>query len=179
MSGFIKKLFTGVLSFLSGLLSGKKSQPSESNSKVLEKPAVSTAKKQKSRGYFMELEEADEGKTLNGNLTSPAAKPAQLKQAKTPEPVAAKAEPQPKPAKTSEPTQAKPAKVELVQTAKGVKVETDKSAKAPVASTNGKSQTETTFAPKYLIPSASSSRRRPGPNMNPFLDMARQVKTSN
>ena len=40
--------------------------------------------------------------------------------------------------------------------------------------------TETTFAPKYLVPTASgSSRRRPGANMNSYLDMARQMKTSN
>jgi hypothetical protein len=36
--------------------------------------------------------------------------------------------------------------------------------------------TETNFATKYLIPS-NSPRRRPGVNMNVFLDMARQVKT--
>ncbi|MEA5553687.1 hypothetical protein VB713_22365 [Anabaena cylindrica UHCC 0172] len=43
-------------------------------------------------------------------------------------------------------------------------------AKAPVP-------TETTFAPKYLVPSSSNGRRRPGANMNTYLDMARQVKT--
>ncbi|MFM7408616.1 MAG: hypothetical protein ACKO3K_18655 [Cuspidothrix sp.] len=36
--------------------------------------------------------------------------------------------------------------------------------------------TEANFATKYLIPS-NSPRRRPGVNMNTFLDMARQVKT--
>ena len=36
--------------------------------------------------------------------------------------------------------------------------------------------TETNFATKYLIP-VNSPRRRPGVNMNAFLDMARQVKT--
>jgi hypothetical protein len=36
--------------------------------------------------------------------------------------------------------------------------------------------TETNFATKYLIPT-NSPRRRPGVNMNVFLDMARQVKT--
>jgi hypothetical protein len=36
--------------------------------------------------------------------------------------------------------------------------------------------TETNFATKYLIP-LNSPRRRPGVNMNSFLDMARQVKT--
>ena len=36
--------------------------------------------------------------------------------------------------------------------------------------------TETNFATKYLIPT-NSPRRRPGVNMNVFLDMASQVKT--
>jgi hypothetical protein len=45
--------------------------------------------------------------------------------------------------------------------------------KAPAAAT------ETNFATKYLVPSAGTSngRRLPGPNMNSYLDMARQVKT--
>jgi hypothetical protein len=36
---------------------------------------------------------------------------------------------------------------------------------------------ETNFATKYLIPANNNVRRRPGVNMNSFLDMARQVKT--
>lgn len=36
--------------------------------------------------------------------------------------------------------------------------------------------TETNFATKYLLPT-NIPRRRPGVNMNGFLDMARQVKT--
>ncbi|MEI6445771.1 MAG: hypothetical protein WCO29_22240 [Nostocales cyanobacterium ELA583] len=57
---------------------------------------------------------------------------------------------------------------------------------APVAATVTKAEpvkpvkiavpTETNFATKYLIP-ANNPRRRPGVNMNIFLDMARQVKT--
>ncbi|MEA5616776.1 hypothetical protein VB711_02830 [Cronbergia sp. UHCC 0137] len=40
-------------------------------------------------------------------------------------------------------------------------------------------KTEATFAPKYLSPSVTTSngRRRPGANMDIYLDMARQVKT--
>jgi len=70
---------------------------------------------------------------------------------------------------------AQAAKVELVQTAEGLKAEPAKRASSsPAASTNGQNQTETTFAPKYLIrPARKSSSSR----MNPFLDMARQVKT--
>ncbi len=34
-----------------------------------------------------------------------------------------------------------------------------------------------TFATDYLLPTPSSSRRRPGPSLNKFKDMARQAKT--
>jgi len=54
---------------------------------------------------------------------------------------------------------------------------------APVAAKATKAEpvkisvpTETNFATKYLIPK-NTPRRRPGVNMNSFLDMARQVKT--
>lgn len=36
---------------------------------------------------------------------------------------------------------------------------------------------ETSFASKYLIPKNDNMRRRPGANMNSFLDMASKVKT--
>lgn len=91
-----------------------------------------------------------------------------------PEPVAAAKSTKKEAAKTPEPAAAaQAAKVELIQTAEAVKAVP---AKPP--SDNGQKPAETTFAPKYLAPTSSSnSRRRPGPNMNPFLDMARQVKT--
>jgi hypothetical protein len=54
--------------------------------------------------------------------------------------------------------------------------------KAPVASTNAKIATPapilTTFAPSYLMPTPTTNRRLPGPNMDSFLNMARQVKKS-
>lgn len=95
--------------------------------------------------------------------------------AKTPEPVAAAQNGKNRTAKTSAPdakAQAAAAKVELVQTAEGVKAQPVKREKTPV-----EIPTEKTFAPKYLMPQNSNSRRRPGPSMNNFLDMARQVKT--
>ena len=63
-----------------------------------------------------------------------------------------------------------------MQGAEGLKAEP---VKQPVttAASNGKSASKT-FATDYLIqPSSSSRRRRPGANMNSYLDMARQVKT--
>ncbi|HCF26726.1 MAG TPA: hypothetical protein DEV81_05855, partial [Cyanobacteria bacterium UBA11049] len=52
MIGFIKKLFSGILSFLFGLIGGKKSDP---------QLTASNAKGKKSKGYFMELDEDEEG----------------------------------------------------------------------------------------------------------------------
>lgn len=222
MIGFIKNLFSGILSFFVGLFGGKKSQQNQpsitssadklaeatassadklakataktgseigssfkdlvggnksqennSSTKVAEKPAAANGKKRKRSGYFMELDEAEEVKSVNG------AQPAKGAAAKTSEPVTAAKTAKAEPTKTQEPSakaQTASAKVELVQTAEGVKAEPVKPEKAPAASTNGQNKTETTFAPKYLAPTSSNSRRRPGPNMNPFLDMARQVK---
>ena len=193
MIDFIKNLFSGILSFFIGLFGGKKSQenkPSIAASKpeanTASKPAVaqqskgkslpstSTAKPRKRSGYFMELDESEEMKPVNGNQQAKAAA------TKTPEPVAAAKPAKAEPAKPMDQAAASKAaaKIELVQTAEGIKAEPAKrESSSPAASTNGQSQTETTFAPKYLAPASSSNRRRPGPNMNSFLDMARQVKT--
>ncbi len=72
-----------------------------------------------------------------------------------PAPVVAKTVPKTAPATTAAPTAVKVTKTEPVKIA---------------------IPTETNFATKYLIPT-NSPRRRPGVNMNIFLDMARQVKT--
>lgn len=81
-----------------------------------------------------------------------------------------------KPQETSESKEAQRPPVELIQTAEGVEAVP---AEKPATPINGKvqSQPDTTFAPKYLNPiSSSNSRRRPGPSMSNFMDMARQVK---
>ncbi|WP_317109687.1 hypothetical protein [Chroococcidiopsis sp. SAG 2025] len=104
------------------------------------------------------------------------AEPAKAEKVKTADAVApAKAET----AKAEAPAKKQPPKVEveLVQTAEGVKAQAVKPTKPvkEISDSNGKAAS--TFAPNYLMPSASNSRRRPGANMNSFLDMARQVKT--
>lgn len=75
--------------------------------------------------------------------------------------------------------------VEMVQTAKGLEakvVSVDKkeakkeAAKKAVTTDKPEDNKETLFAPKYLIPKNDGMRRRPGANMNSFLDMASQVK---
>jgi hypothetical protein len=53
--------------------------------------------------------------------------------------------------------------------------------KAMNANTSNKKAPESveSFASNYLMPTPNRSRRRPGPSLNPFMDMARQVKNSN
>ena len=76
--------------------------------------------------------------------------------------------------------------VEMVQTAKGLEAKAvpvekkevqKKAAKEAVTTDKPEDNKETLFAPKYLIPKNDNMRRRPGANMNSFLDMASQVKT--
>ncbi|MCC5631668.1 hypothetical protein [Nostoc sphaeroides] len=173
---FIKKLISGILGFITGLLPGKK----------------------KSNGYFLELDEAkDAAKDAAQEVASNVKKVAETvasnvkKVTATEAPEAPEAPEASKPAslngtktaaaKTKEKSakNPKPADVTLVQTAEGLKIEPGKNAKAAAAKVLKEEPKETTFAPKYLAPSATSSngRRRPGANMSAFLDMARQVKT--
>jgi len=171
---FIKKLISGILDFVTGLLRGKKksngyfleldeakdaakdaAQEVASNAKKVAETVVSNAKKVTAT-IGSEAPEASKPASLNGTKAA-AAKKTKEKPAKNP----------------------KPADVTLVQTAEGLKVEPGKKAKAAAAKVLKEEPKETTFAPKYLAPSATSSngRRRPGANMSAYLDMARQVKT--
>jgi hypothetical protein len=157
MFGFIKNLFAGILSFLTGLIGGKKGG-----------------------GYYLELKED----TTEEKAPAPAPKAAPAPKVATAAPAAAsngtkaaaKAE---APAPTEKSPAPTPAKVEASKNGKNGKAapKPAEPEKAPVAKTT--TPAETTFAPKYLAPSASSSngRRRPGANMNSYLDMASQVKT--
>jgi hypothetical protein len=155
---FIKKLISGILGFVSGILGFVTGLlPGKKNSKS-------------SNGYFLEMEEAtSQPKPVAAKLAVSNGKKAEKavvvsQTAKISEPETVKA------TKVS-----KQAKVETSQNGKAAKAEP---AKAAVAT---KTPTETTFAPKYLAPSTTSSngRRRPGANMSAYLEMARQVKTSN
>ncbi|NES96409.1 MAG: hypothetical protein F6K32_14480 [Desertifilum sp. SIO1I2] len=175
--GFIKKLFGGILGFLQGLFGGKKSEGS----------AVKPAK---SNGYFLEFDDSANGK-------SPEAKPASKPAEPAKEPVAVGA-----PAKAAPEPAAEPAKAEKTESAPASKKTSIKAKKAQSSSANAqpaevkqpeaqpqpvaaatktkvsKIETPSTFAPTYVSPTVvSSSRRRPGPSMNPFMEMARQVKT--
>ncbi|RCJ28285.1 hypothetical protein A6S26_12175 [Nostoc sp. ATCC 43529] len=159
--GFIKNLVSsifgllgGILGFVTGLLPKKKA----------------------SNGYFLELDEATSGSRPAPQPPASNGKKA-AKSATTEPPVASQPAKSPDAAKTTK--VAEPTKVEASQNGKAPKAEPVK-APAPAAATKTPATpTETTFAPKYLAPSASGSngRRRPGANMNAYLELARQVKT--
>ncbi|MDH6068891.1 hypothetical protein NWP26_17005 [Chrysosporum ovalisporum APH033B] len=140
MFGFIKKLITGILSFITGLLPGIKGN-----------------------GYYLELNESTDDKVTNGTSNSTKTTASVAVDSPTTAPI--------------------PTPVTKVESSQKSQANQAKPATAPAAISNGTKTPpgETTFAPKYLVPSASSSnfRRRPGANMNSYLDMARKMKTSN
>ncbi|HEY9609434.1 hypothetical protein, partial [Allocoleopsis sp.] len=133
------------------------------------KDGESAPKAEKSEGYFLELDDS-------GNVASGT-------EAKKPEPMKAKAA---APAKQVESSQSAVATLErpkaspVNQVPSGnEKVKIEAQPNPPAPATNGKvaPQAASTFAPNYLMPTPTNSRRRPGPNMEMFRDMARQVKT--
>jgi hypothetical protein len=148
MFGFIKNFFGGIFGFFAGLLGLKKSE------------------------YFMDLGE------------SGAKEPAKVAPAKA-EPVAVAAPAKAEAAKSEKSEPAKKAKVEKKskqekQPVASAAAKTSEPPKVPAAATNGKvssqAQPVLTFAPNNLMPIPTGNRRTPGPSMNNFREMARQVK---
>jgi hypothetical protein len=185
MFGFIKKLFSGIAAFFGGLFGGKKSQ--DDTSKAL--------KPKKSKGFYLELDEIENAKVaIQENIAEPLKAAAgtiaqKLEPAKETVGVAIadrlKAEPAPEAkksapeAKKSAPEAKKSKSNKIAVPSKNEQVQVEAQPNPPAPSTNGKvdPQAEQTFAPNYLMPTASQSRRRPGPSLDMFRDMARQVKT--
>jgi len=196
MFGSIKKILSGIVSFFLGFFSSKKSledkpdKPRKRNGYFLELEATEVPKELKAaaksiasatnevKAKASELVTAKTAKApeeSNAQAEPAKAEPAKAEKVKTAD-AAAPAKAEATKAETPANKQSPKVEVELVQTAEGVKAQAVKPTKPvkAVAESNGKA---TTFAPNYLIPSASNSRRRPGANMSSFLDMARQVKT--
>lgn len=152
----IKKLFSGIFSFIGGLLGGGKSG-----------------------GYYMDAGEAQPAKAPAKSAEEAPAKaePAKAEPAKA---LAAKAE-----AVKAEPAKAASAatKVEAAP-AKAEAAKADTAAlngSKPPASPNvalNMPQPTVSFATEYLAPKPTNSRRRPGANMSAFLEMAKDVKAS-
>lgn len=154
MAGFLKNLL------------GKKSQDDSSEA----------PKTKKAQGYFLELDET-------GNVKSEAqakkAEPTKATVATTESAKADKAEAKAA-QKKPEPAQEKPKAKEAAPATKAAKEKVAPQPMPSQAPSNGKVEPQSgqTFAPNYLLPlTTNNGRRRPGPSMNNFLDMARQMKT--
>jgi hypothetical protein len=139
----------------------------------------------KNDGFYLQLE--DEDATPKPAAKAKSAPPA----SKAPDPVVAPpavpvATIQAAPVASTPVAQAAPIEQEAKKSGKksGKQAKTDKKAEepkasvvAPVAPPVAVEPAIKNFATDYLIkPSSTSSRRRPGANMNGFLDMARQAK---
>lgn len=159
MFGFIKKLINGILAFVTGLFNKKSAADAPS--------AVPQPKR--NSGYFMELDDSpangQPAKIEAAKAEPPKAQPAKIEAAKVEAPKA------PEPA-------AQPGKAEARKAAKAEAAKTEATpapaqpAPAPVTNNqNGQKSSEPAIAF-----SSFGDRRRPGPNMSSFLDMARQVK---
>jgi len=134
-----------------------------------QKPAAATAKIANAVSY-LELDETEETKPVNDKKADLVAQAKLLNQL-----LPSKQSTWKNPGSAGS---AQAAKVELVQTAEGLKAEPAKNALLHPQ----QARTVRIKLKPRLLPNISSvrklkSRRRPGPSMNPFLDMARQVKT--
>lgn len=149
MFGFIKNLFGGIFGFFGRLLGLKKSE------------------------YFLDLGES--GAKESAKVAPAKAEPVAIAPAKV------------EPVKSEKSEPAKKAKVEKKskkekEPVASVPANNAEPAKIPAAAaTNGKAPSQAepnrTFAPNNLMPTPTGSRRSPGPSMNNFREMARQVKT--
>ncbi len=147
----IKNLFSSIFSFLGGLVGGKK--PIEG----------SAPKPRKSSGYFLELDDAEASK--KPEISTPAAEASPASAAAT---------------SGSAPSSKRSEQLAVAASSNGSATVAQKAVeKAPAAvAVAPMPEASAEFATKYLVPSSNGSRRRPGANMNSYLDMARGMKSN-
>ncbi|MGG6267642.1 hypothetical protein ACQ4M3_11710 [Leptolyngbya sp. AN03gr2] len=162
----IKKLFSGILSFIGGILGGNKSGYYMEAEPL---PAKSAAKVEESKTEDAKSAVATVKATVNSAADSVT------------EGVKEVAETTEATAKTAaKSVKAKATKVESVTAEKAETNGSPNGAKPPVpADTLNLPQPTTSFATEYLVPKPTNTRRRPGANMNSYLEMAKTVKTPN
>lgn len=183
MSGLInlfKSLFGGILGFITGLFGGKKAiEGSSQGSK-------------KSKGYFLELDEAalksessksesatSETETKLEEMTS---KPVS-QQPMTVSVETATGEDAAGNGQTAKKSTRKEKLAALAANGEQPKAASEKTSEAAVpkaapVTTVATAPTDSTFATKYLVPTNNGGRRRPGANMSSYLDMARKMNTA-
>lgn len=160
----IKNLFSGIFSFLGGLLGGKKS------ANKLE----SAPKTRKSAGYFLEWDGASGTDSSTQPVQEESPVPAAVVEKAAP--VNSESASKPVEKKSSKRSEQLAAAKNGASSDAPIAPVTQEAQPALVASTPSES-TSAEFATKYLVPTSNGSRRRPGANMNSYLDMARNIKT--
>jgi hypothetical protein len=108
-------------------------------------------------GYYVEI---DDSQTVEPNSTN---QPAPMKTEAT--------------QKAQEKAVAKPTAVKPANPVNRLEPE-PVAAKTPAAPKPDKSEPTGTFAPRFLVPNARGGRRRPGPSLSSFMDLARDVNPS-
>lgn len=146
----IKNFFSGIFSFLGGLIGSKKS-------------INSAPKTRKSPGYFLELDEAESPKAA---VNKPTAETSPM--------VAFSEATQILKKESSERSETSVAS----SNGSGSSASVTEKASAPAVAVAPKPEASVEFATKYLVPTSNGTRRRPGANMNSYLDMARDMKSN-
>ncbi|BAZ05861.1 hypothetical protein [Calothrix sp. NIES-3974] len=135
------------------------------------KNIINRSGEKKDGGFYLQLDET--GNVVETNTPSQPATPAVKPEEKEVQPAAATTETPVAEKKKSGKTSIKKAKSEAKPKT------TEPVAATPVATVKPATPPEPqekNFATKYLTTTNTMSRRRPGANMNSFLEMARQVK---
>lgn len=126
------------------------------------------------KGYYLELSEADKGQASATTTEEKKVEPV------APETASTESSPKTSNQKT---TKKKTSKTKAASTQEQPKVAANDSPAWVTAmnanTSNGNAASSTTFATDNLMPTPSTYRRRPGPSMKPFMDMASQRKSSN
>jgi hypothetical protein len=133
--------------------------------------------KKSDKSFYLELKDDEGTKSAEAsNGSKPAVVTAPVAEAPAPTTVASNG----KATKKEIATAAKAAKVQAAKEEKKAEVAKVQDVAEILAAAVAKKPevaTEKNFATKYLLSNGSSSRRRPGANMNAFLEMARTAKT--
>jgi len=178
MSGLInliKSLFSGIFGFIGGLFGGKKAI------------AGSTPKAKKSNGYFLELDEAKETTVVKAAPADESAEAVTLPNAAQPMTVAKEVVEEAVSQTNGKSTKSSSRKEKLAALAADqnpaagngkTAAATPEAPKQPTPAVTKAPVSETAFATKYLIPTNTGTRRRPGANMASYLDMARKINTA-
>jgi cytoskeletal protein RodZ len=160
--GFLKKIFSGIFGLIAGLLRtigiGKKSE------------------------YFLELDESQTAPAQNSTPSQPESRPEPKQESAQPAATSTNGkapQAEAKPADSAPAPSGNGAKPQQEKTPQPAMATATSEQAAPKSESGEAMEQDSTFAPQYLNPvSSQTRRRRPGANMSSFMSMAKEMKTS-